>query len=222
MQSVTGFGFGLVAAPAITAAAGPIAAVGGVTIASMVVNLTTLAGERRRPQPEPQTTRTLAAWSLPGMVLGLGLLRTASRDVLEAIVACTVLLAAALRVIPAGRLPHLPARPAGVLSGAFGMTTAMSGPPLLVHLLGTDTPAARTRDTLAAIFFVQGGLALVILTLGGRFELPGGMGWLVLASLVGQIAGRAVFRRLSQAAFEALAVGTLALSAALALALLVA
>ena len=67
LQSATGFGFAIVAAPALVALIGPEATVGALSVLALVINGLTLAGERRRPRPAPGDAAALVAWALPGL-----------------------------------------------------------------------------------------------------------------------------------------------------------
>ena len=228
LQSATGFGFALVAAPILFALLGPQQAVTAGVLLGLVLNLLTLATERRRPVVLARDTRLLLAWSLPGLALGALALRELSEQVLSALVALAVLAALVVRVRARPREPdwEASARPrrwqaplAGFTSGALSTAISLSGPPLVFYLLGRAAAApAAIRDTLAAIFVVQALLGLPALLLTATFELPRGLWALIAAALAGQMLGRRAFAWLRGERYERAVLVLLALTALVALA----
>ena len=220
MQSATGFGFALIAAPALTAAFGPRASVSALTVAGLSVSILTLGAERRPLEVLRRRAAVLVGASIPGMALGALVLRHAPLDALRVLVALAVLGAV---VVTARARPHAArgdgwgsAGSLGAVSGALSTSTGINGPPLVLHLLHRGASPQATRDTLAAIFLVSGVLTLGILGLSGTFRPPGGAAWLVVAAVAGQFAGRRAFRLL-RPRYRAVTLGVLALSAAVAL-----
>lgn len=157
---------------------------------------------------------------MPGAVVGALVLRVASRELVEVLVAVTVLGAIAARLLPASRELQLPVVPAGALSGAFGMSTGISGPPLLMHLLHTGAPPQRIRDTLAAIFLCTAVLGLGVLAAVGVLRLPGALGLLFGATAAGHLLGRRAFGRMGPVAYERVVLATMGASAVATLVLL--
>ncbi len=103
LQSSIGFGFALVAAPLLyVAAPSPEQAVGLMILLGLEVNLLTLVAERRRPHPSWADAAGVVAWSLPGAIAGVAVLRALDALALQ-------LLVTAGR---AGRPGGQPARPA--------------------------------------------------------------------------------------------------------------
>jgi uncharacterized membrane protein YfcA len=98
LQSATGFGFALIAAPLLFAAVGPPDAIGLVILLGFEVNLLTLATERRRPRPLARDSAAVLAAALPGAVAGVLLELT----VLGPLVARLAAGFAALPIAPAG------------------------------------------------------------------------------------------------------------------------
>lgn len=221
LQAATGFGFSLIASPVLVGAYGSGEGISTLTVVSVAVNLLTLLTERRPPAGDRALALRLIALYVPGAVLGALVLRVAAQPVLDALVAVAVLGAIALRVLPVGRELELGARTAGVLAGAFGVSTGISGPPLVLHLLHTRSPPLRTRDTLALVFLATAAIGLVVLVLAGVFALPAVTPLLVVAVVAGHLVGRGIFAGLGPAAYERLVLATMALSALVTLALLV-
>lgn len=228
LQSATGFGFALVAAPILFALLGPQQAVTAGVLLALVLNVLTLATERRRPTVLAREAGLLLAWSLPGVALGALALRELPEQVLSVLVALAVLAALAVRVRARSRSrsrePHAVARPrawqapvAGLTSGALSTSTSLSGPPLVFYLLARAAPPAPMRDTLAALFVVQALLGFPALLLSGTFELPAGLWALTAAALAGQLLGRGAFARLRGERYETAVVAVLVLTALVAL-----
>ncbi len=179
------------------------------TLLSILLNLMTLATERRRPAGDWRRGGRLIAWYVPGSFLGALLLEVASATVLKLVIAFGVTVAIITRLAPGIATLHLRAAPAGLLGGVFGTSTGVSGPPFIVHLLGAGLPPARMRDTLAGIFLATAAIALGTLAAVGVFSLPAELLWLALAMATGQVAGRRVFARLSPAGYERVVLATM-------------
>jgi uncharacterized membrane protein YfcA len=216
VQSATGFGFALIVAPALTATLGPFEAVPTATALGIVVNGLTLAGEGRRPAVLWRTAWWLLAASVPGTVVGALFLDWAPGDAVRVLVAvvvvATVVMYATTSAGDVGGRGASPVGP-GVLAGALGATSAINGPPLVLHLRRIGAGAAASRDTLAFFFLVSGAITLVALAVVGALRLaPELLGLLVCAG-IGQGLGRLAFPRLA-AHREAATLGVLALSAA--------
>ena len=227
LQSATGFGFALVAAPILFALLGPQQAVTAGVLLGLVLNLLTLASERRRPVVLARDTWLLLVWSLPGLALGAVALRELSEQLLSALVALAVLAMLAVRVGArsrprrgdrASRPRRWQAPAAGLTSGALSTSTALSGPPLVLYLLARAAAPSAMRDTLAAIFVVQALLGLPALFLTATFEPPAGLWALIAAGLAGHVLGRRAFAWLRGERYERAVLALLALTALVALA----
>jgi uncharacterized membrane protein YfcA len=224
LQSAVGFGFSLVCAPLVFAAAGPEQAVGLLTALGAEVNLVSLLGERRRPRPLARTVVVVLACAVPGMVAGVAVLRGVSADALQ--VALTVAVFASLAVQLRGTsadphaVPAWAAPVAGAASGVLTTTTSAAGPPLILLLRGRGHAPGRVRDTLTTSFL---GLALlgaaVLAATGTRGAAPDGAALAALVPLaaVGQVAGRPLFRRLATGSYDLVLTATLVASALLGL-----
>ena len=222
VQSATGFGFALGAAPALVATLGPAVAVPTLAVLGALVNALTLAGERRRSALLRRHAAVLIAASVPGMFLGALVLAEAPRDVLRALVAVVTAVSVGAYVAErrrGGAARHRAPRPSGippaVLAGALGAASGINGPPLVAHLRRWGATPEQMRETLAAFFLVSGGLTLGAIAVVGALELAPGLGWLLAASALGQLLGRAAFAQLASYR-EAAVLATLALALGLA------
>ncbi len=224
LQSAVGFGFALVCAPLVFAAAGPLPAVGLLTVLGLEVNLISLLGERRRPQPLMRTVLVVLAWSIPGMLAGVYVLRSVDAAPLQILLTVTIFVSLAVRhVSPDHDRPAPPWAPgvAGVASGALTTTTATAGPPLVLLLLGRGHAPARVRDTLTVSFAALSALAVgALAATGTRAALPdaAALAALVPLAAAGQLLGRPLFARLASGHYELALTVVLCVSAAVGLA----
>jgi uncharacterized membrane protein YfcA len=221
VQSATGFGFALIAAPGLTAALGPRVAVSTLTLIALLVNALTLGAEGRRTVVLRRRAAVLVASSIPGAAVGALLLAHLPVAVLRAVVAAVTLAAVAAYWL-ARHAPPLArgawGRTAGVgaLAGTIGSVAGINGPPLVLHLRRIGTTAAQARDTLAAFFLASGVLTFGALALTGALRLEARS--LVLSAVAagaGQLIGRLGFHTLT-AHRDRATLATLALSAAMA------
>jgi uncharacterized membrane protein YfcA len=202
LQSATGFGFSLIAAPLVFATVEPEQAVGLMTLLGTVVNGLTLAGERRRPQPALRECAAILAAALPGAVLGVAVLRALDPIGLQVAVTVGVVATLIARRLAAGRhTPAWGAPIAGLVAGGLTTSTTTSGPPLLVYLLGRDLTPVQLRDTMPVCFL---GLSLVgvvaLVATGTRGAVPDAVLVAILLPVVvvGHLAGRPLFGALAR------------------------
>jgi uncharacterized membrane protein YfcA len=200
LQSATGFGFSLVAAPLLFVALGPVEAIGVLIVLGAELNLLTLATERRRPRPLGRETAVLLGWALPGALAGVAVLRALSPVALQlALTAGVVLTLIARRAAP-GHAPGWAGPLAGVAAGVLTTSTSTAGPPIVAYLLGRGHDPGRLRDTLVVVFLGLcpiGALALVVTGTESAMPDPLMLAVLAPAVVVGQLAGRPLFGRLA-------------------------
>jgi uncharacterized membrane protein YfcA len=200
LQSATGFGFSLVAAPLVFAAVGPEEAVGLLTLLSAQVSLMTLATEGRRPQPATGECLVVLAAAAPGAVVGVAVLRALDVVALQIAVSAGVIATLAVRRLATRHLPRWAGVPAGFAAGALTTSTTTSGPPLLVFLLGRRLTPEQMRDTLPVCFLglsAIGALALWATGTTGAVPELWQVAVLVPVAAAGQVLGRRLFARLA-------------------------
>jgi len=206
VQSSVGFGFALVAAPLLYAAApSPEQAVGLMIVLGLEVNLLTLLAERRRPEPSWADAGAVVAWALPGALAGVAVLRALDALALQLLVTAGVLgaLAVNLRARPHESADARAwwARPlAGIASGALTTSTSTGGPPVVLLLMGRGLPPRTIRDTLTTAFVGFAPVAVAALAVTGTSEAIPGAAWLaalIPLTAAGQLLGRPLFARLS-------------------------
>jgi hypothetical protein len=209
LQSAIGFGFALVAAPLLFAATTPEQAVGLLVVLGLEVNLLTLVGERRRPRPRWAEVAPVVAWSLPGALAGIAILRALDDLALQGLVSAGVLLALGVNLRLGRRRPDRVAvdrpawwaRPAaGFAAGALNTSTTTGGPPVVLLLLRRGLAPATVRDTLTATFLgfaAMSSTALLLTGTEGALPQAAWLAALVPAAALGHLAGRPVFARLA-------------------------
>ena len=214
LQSATGFGFALVAAPLLFAATEPARAVGLLIVLGLLVNVMTLGTEGRRPQPLVRETLTILAWAIPGVAAGLLALRSLESTALQVGVTLGVFATLGARALarrargPAGGAGDPPwwAAPAtGLASGALTTSTNTSGPPVVLYMLARGATPVQTRDTLTSTFVGFSGLGLAALALSrteGAIPHANALAALVPAVVAGHLAGRPVFARIAERHYE--------------------
>jgi uncharacterized membrane protein YfcA len=224
LASATGFGFSLLCAPLLFVLVGPAQAVGLLTVLGLEVNLLTLATEGRRPQPLLREAAVLLAWSIPGAVAGVAVLRALDAVWLQVALSVTVLatLAARRRSVPAERGHGRGAPLAGLAAGALTTSTSAAGPPLIIHLLGRGHAPGQVRDTLTFCFAALSPIGVAALLITGTDDAFSRLGLLLVlvpAVVAGHVAGRRGFARLAAGgAYEPVLTGILLLSVAAGLA----
>jgi uncharacterized protein len=209
LQSSIGFGFALVAAPLLFAATSPPEAVGLLIVLALELSLLTLLTERRRPQPVWRDVRAVIAWSLPGALAGVAVLRALDDLALQLLVTAGVLVALAVNLRAAHRAPaavaHEPppwARPAaGLTSGALNTSTSTGGPPIVLLLMSRGLRPGEVRDTLTTTFVgsaLVSATALFVTSTDEAIPDAAAVAALVPLTALGQLLGRRVFARLAE------------------------
>lgn len=226
LQSATGFGFSLVAAPVLFPVLGPKEAIGTLLVLACVGSVLILAGERRRPRPLGLDAAVIVTTSLPGAVAGIVVLRSFDSVTLQYAVTGSVVVAllvrrfAPRRVAAEGRA-WWSAPAAGIAAGALTTSTNTSGPPLLLHLTGQGREPTRVRDTINVCYLGLSAVSAVALWAthtSGAVPDPWVLAALVPLVVVGHRVGRPVFARLvGGGSYEAVLTGTLVLAVGLGL-----
>ena len=210
LQSSVGFGFALVAAPLLFAAASPAEAIGLLIVLGLEIGLLTLLTERRRPEPVWRDAATVVAWSLPGALAGVAVLRSLDELALQMLVTAGVVSALVVNLRAARRTPPPPgaarepprwARPAaGLLAGALNTSTSTGGPPVVLLMMSRGLRPGVVRDTLTATFVgfaPVSAIALLATSTSDAVPDPAALAALVPLTALGHVAGRPLFARLA-------------------------
>jgi uncharacterized membrane protein YfcA len=218
VQSATGFGFSLVAAPVLFPVLGPKEAIGTLLVLACVGSTLILATERRRPRPLRRDASLIVATSLPGAVAGIVVLRSFDSVTLQYAVTGSVFVALLIRRYAPRRTAAegrawWSAPAAGLAAGALTTSTNTSGPPLLLHLTGQGREPSRVRDTINVCYLglsAVSALALWMTQTSGAVPDPVVLAAFVPLVVVGHRAGQPIFSRLvGEGAYETVLTGTL-------------
>lgn len=223
-QTVTGFGFALVAVPLLVLALPPEEAVVLTALVAMV-NAVLVARGVWTDVPW-RTVGWLIAGSIAGMPLGLVVLVLAPEDALRLLVAvASVLMALALLSgLSFGRRGMGGELAAGAMSGVLNTSTGMNGPPIVLYLTDQRLTPPSFRGALSTFFFAGNALSLVLFASAGIMtRTPVVLAAVALPALLpATMLGHALLGRLSQEAFRYLVLVLLVLSASVAVAVSVA
>jgi uncharacterized protein len=212
VQAAAGFGLALIAGPALVAVLAPTEAVTTLIVLATTTTLLLLLVRRgSRPAVRWADVRVVVLAAVPGVLAGVLVLAVVSKPALQLAVGVGVLAAVALQVL---RRPvpgqGTPSRWAtlgvGLLAGVLTTTTSTNGPPLVLWLERRHVPPAEMRDTLAALFLALNLLGAAVLTASGRVAQafrPEVVLVLLVAAVVGHVAGRRLFHLLDVRRFRA-------------------
>ncbi len=214
IQAATGFGFALVLSPALFAVLDPTEAVATLLALGLVLNVFVLIEDGGHADWRRIAPMLLAA--LPGLVAGLLLLQTLSKEVLQISVGLAVIGAAALQIsarrAAEGRghrteLPGAAGLAAGFLSGALTTSISVSGPPIVLWLEAHGIGPSEFRASLAASFLALNltGWVLLIAAEGSPSVDAGVVLPLLAVVVVGYALGTLAFRRLGSERFFGIA-----------------
>lgn len=216
-STVSGFGFALVAMPVLTLVMSVKAAVIFVLLLNLV--LRTITMYRVRDGFDKETVILTTLGSVFGMVPGSWVLKVLPAARLEVflgavLVAATVLLSLQctlpIRNKTCGRLG------AGILSGFFGASTSVSGPPLVLYFLNEKLPKDVMRANMIWFFGLSGFLTVLVNYFYGN--VSGTVDWSLLlytipVMLLAIWLGEKFFYRLNQHLFRKLALAVVLIGA---------
>lgn len=218
-KTVTGFGFALIAVPAL---ANLIDVRDAVVLAGLLSLANSVQMARRTWRDMPwRSVAVLFAATLAGMPAGLAVLHWAEPDALRAGVGAVSLLLAAVVVRGAPLRGGVGGEIAtGLVTGLLTTSTSMNGPPIVLYLQGRRLGPAEFRGALAGFFTATGVVSAAAFAATGAISrtalvycaagLP--------AVWVGGLVGERLARRLPPLAFRRVVLGLLVASAAVALA----
>jgi uncharacterized membrane protein YfcA len=214
VQSTTGFGFALLAAPALVALLAPNAGVSAVAVLGLIVNSLTLLADRQALSVLRGELLRLLAWAVPGLPIGAIVIAWVPAGTLRLAVALLVVGALTQRRDrPRRSGAILPASLAGLTAGVLTTATGLNGPPLVLRLSAIKSSPRSRRHTLAAAFLVLGAFGTGTLTIGGELTLPAATPVFALVSAVGSFAGARAAGRLAPRVDQKLVTGLLIIAA---------
>jgi uncharacterized protein len=156
VQGTVGIGFAMVSVPILSLLDPRMAPVPQLLLA---IPLAVATAWRERGEIDLSGVGWIVAGRIPGVLLGLGLLAIATQALLDATIACFVLIAVAILATGVHIEKTGGAKfGAGVLSGSMGLVASIGGPPLALLYSREEGPTV--RSSLAAVFTI--GLAMTI------------------------------------------------------------
>jgi len=205
-QSLTAFGFALVAVPLLSLAWEVKPAVVTSTVVGTLILLPLLYEVRGRV-PIGRVAPMLLG-SMAGIPIGVLILERIDAVTLEVVVASVVIVGSVLIYFSPGLRLRRPPAPlsllVGGLSGALRAATSMGGPPVVLYALALEREVERFRATLLAVFLPTSVVTIAALAAAGRVT-----GDVLLVSIVaqpavvlGSLSGRWARAHVSEALFR--------------------
>jgi uncharacterized membrane protein YfcA len=218
-QTVTGFGFALVAVPLLAQATDARTAVVGAALVSPLITVSTTV--RERTHVRWRTAVAIVGAALLGMPFGLLVLRGAPERVLTALIAlvafaCTLIVWRGMRIGTGVAAVGV----VGLLTGALGAATGTGGPPLVAAFQAMGYDQRTFRATIAAVFTGSGILGLAAYAVTGQVR-PSAIGVGLAgapAVALGWWAGNRLFARIDPVRFRRLVLVALMVSSTITLA----
>ena len=215
MRSFTGFGFALIAVPALALILPPQ------MIVPVVLALEVITGAQLYRGAAPFADKeVLKRFSWPAVItlpLGVWLLRELSDDdmrlvLIGVMISTVVLFALGSFLTRGGRAPSpIAAYGAGGLSGALCGATGIPGPPVIAYTMSSNWEPVRQRATMILYFIVIDVATLVAMFFTGlaTVETLIKAAALLPALLAGNFVGSAAFKRWGGDAYRPVAFGIL-------------
>jgi len=220
IRGYSGFGFALTAVPVLTLALPPAQAVPAVLPLELLLGLGTIPGQR--DHVAWPTMGWLVLGTAIGTPIGIAVLASMPAAVMRLVVGGVVLLSAALLWRRPGMPDMLEPAPlcaAGFTSGLLNGGTAMSGPPVILALLGSGLEPRMARATLMVFVALSAMWAASGAAFGGLYTHRTLSAMLIMlpAVAVGGFAGAALFRFMPHPRYRAASLGILAAITAIAI-----
>jgi uncharacterized membrane protein YfcA len=200
VRGFSGFGFSLAAVPVLSLVLAPNEAVPAVLPMEVLLGLATIPSQRRHVSWA--TLKWLLMGTLVGTPVGLAMLSSAPAPVMRAAVGAVALLG----VVILWCRPQIPGllgprwlSISGFVSGCLNGGTAMSGPPVIIALLGSTLSAQVARATLMAFIAASALLAALAAEVNGLYGGRSAFSAMIMlpVALLGGWAGTQAFRRTS-------------------------
>lgn len=172
VRGFTGFGFALAAVPLLCLVLPPIVAVPAVLPLELMMAVATIP--RQVGHIDYPGLRWLTLGTCFGTPVGLAVLASMPVAPMRLAIGLVVVVAVLIlwrRPVVAGLLRPLPLGLAGFASGLLNGGAAMSGPPVIIALLGSPLKTEAARATLMAFIAVSATLAAAIVAVKGVYEL---------------------------------------------------
>ncbi len=219
IQSATGFGFGLLAAPFFLVLMNSAEAIPVVIVLTLVISLSLFS--RLWTAAPKRLLMWLAAGSAAGFPLGILAFMHVSLDAIKLIVAVVILFSAlqtGFRLLRKGNASAGTRPPQtrsllsiGLTSGAMTTCIGMPGPPVMAYLAATGVQMEQIRAVMTslAVFSYFTALVLQASIVGLAPATVQISGLLIPAALGGALAGHLMAPRISQRLFHFIVIAAL-------------
>ncbi|MGE0686754.1 MAG: sulfite exporter TauE/SafE family protein [Dehalococcoidia bacterium] len=219
-QSLTGFGFGVVAVPLLALVMSPKIAPPLVMILAVGLNVMVL--RRAHVAVEPGRFWMLALFGAIGTPCGVWVLKHWDADLLRVYIGIASVVVAAIMALGLRltfRREQIASAPFGFVSGLMGGSINMYGPAVMLFFNNQGVAGRSFRANLIAYFLFQQMVALPILALSGILTREVWTAALVLmpALLLGTWAGITFADRVTDTLVRRVTLGTVALGGVLSL-----
>ncbi len=170
LNSLVGFGFALATVPLMAIAVGPKEAV----VLSAMFGLLSNGGValRHRDEAVVPVFRRIVLGALVGMPLGLVVILAVPEAALQAAIGVVVLVGVV--VLGRGWVIHDPPSwvdlATGLATGVLNTSVGVSGPPVVMDLHGRGLAKGPFRATSAAVFGLNGVVALLLFAVSGQIH----------------------------------------------------
>ena len=201
-QSLTGFGFGLVAIPLLALVISPKLAPPVVLVCGIVLNMLILRRAYVAVQPKRIGLLTLAG--ILGVPFGTWVLANWDVESLRiyiGIITCTAAAFFLIGIRHEVRNEQLVSAPVGFVSGVMQGSINMAGPPVILFFANQGLPRQVFRANIIAYFFMLQIVSVPLLVANGIMDLEAFMSGVILlpALIAGGLAGTAFSDRVDDA-----------------------
>ena len=220
VRGYSGFGFALAAVPILTIGLSPATAVPAVFPLEFAIGVLTLPFEWK--SVDFGVLKWLALGAVVGTPVGLTVLSLVPPEIMRLLIGFAVGAAVfrAWRNNAAGvELKPVKLTSIGFLSGCLNGGTGMSGPPVIVSLLGSTMPMVSARATLIAFIALSAAFGIVSSMVRGAYSTDVMLISLVMtpAVAVGCGLGVVAFSRVPNHLYRPISLGLLAISMTIAI-----
>lgn len=214
IQGLSGFGSVLIALPMLVLFLDFDKAVPLVSIWGMTINTILLAQLRAHLRLQLVLPLTMAA--IPGIPLGVYVLKNADIRVLEMLLGVLLLIFSLYFVFSGGKTRKLSIAwlyAAGFCSGCLGGSLAMSGPPVIVYTALQPWDKDEMKSTLTGYFFLSGLVIIIAQAVSGLMTTAVFTGSLISIPFIilGVVSGSSIYRRLATDHYRQVVVGMITL-----------
>ncbi|HPR17904.1 MAG TPA: sulfite exporter TauE/SafE family protein [Candidatus Cloacimonadota bacterium] len=205
LQSLSGFGFSILAMPLITLVMAPQTAVPILLLSSFIVNISVLLTTSNAIDLRKIWVLLLAG--IAGLPLGTHLLVILAGNILKIIIGFLIIIFGLLLLLGFRKeLKHekLAMLPIGLISGILGASLSISGPPIIIFLSNKQVGKNSFRGNLAIYFLLLNLVTIPIFWWNGLFtpEVLNYTGKFLPGLLLGVVLGNFLSRKVQEQHFR--------------------